>query len=155
MELKLSRPGFWMAVLLVVVALAIQTILAIPLGIIDAVLEVGLHKPRLNLATQPWIVGCINLASFGAAIALGLFLNRIGLRKAFPFVRITAAQATYMVISVMGLSIALSEVDNAFRALLLPPRLLLTILQNLFFNEHSLAARVFFLVIVAPLTEGC
>jgi uncharacterized protein len=153
MERKLAHPGFGMAVLLVLLALGVQIILAIPVGLIDVVLEHGLHKPRLDLARQPLIVGCINLAAFGTAIALGLFLNRLPFRKAFPLGRITATQVASIVVLLLGVGVALSEVDNAFRALLPPPRWLLNFLQDVFFRENQLLARVFLLVIVAPLTE--
>jgi len=152
-ERKLAHPGFWVAVLLVLVGLGVQIVLAIPLGLIDVALEQGLHKPRLDLARQPLVVGCINLAAFGAAIALGLFLNRLAFRKAFPLGRITAAQVAATVLLLLGAGVALSQVDNVFRALLPPPRWLLNFLQDVFFRENQLLSRVFLLVLVAPLTE--
>ncbi len=153
MDQKLARPGFWMAVALVLVALGVQIALAIPLGVIDVLFEAVLHKPRPELVRQPLIVGCVNLAAFGGAIALGLFLNRLPFRKAFPLVRITSPQLAAIAVFVAGLDIVLSEVDNAFRALLPPPQWLLTYLQDIFFRENQLLGRVFLLVIVAPLTE--
>jgi membrane protease YdiL (CAAX protease family) len=152
-ELKLAHPGFWMAVLMVLVGLGVQIVLAVPLGLIDLARELGLHQPRLHLERQPLIVGCVNLAAFGAAIALGLFLNRLSFRKAFPLRRITAAQGAAMVALLLGLGVLLSEVDNAFRALLPPPQWLLKFLEDVFFREHQLLSRVFLLVLVAPLTE--
>jgi membrane protease YdiL (CAAX protease family) len=153
MERKLAHPGFWMAVVLVFLALGVQIVLAMPFGIIDVVLEQVLHKPLLHLERQPLIVGCINLVAFGAAIALGLFLNRLPFRKAFPFARIAPAQFVAMVVLVLGVEVVLSELDNAFRALLPPPWWLLNILQDILFHDNQLLSRVFLLVIVAPLTE--
>jgi len=43
MDRKLPRPGIWGGVLLVLLALGLQLALAIPLGIIDIVVEQGLH----------------------------------------------------------------------------------------------------------------
>ena len=142
-----------MAVVLMLLVLGVQIVLAIPFGIIDVVLEYVLHKPLLHLERQPLIVGFINLVAFGAAIALGLFFNRLPFRKAFPFPRITSAQLGAMVVLVLGVEVLLSEVDNVFRALLPPPRWLLNILQDIFARESQLFSRVFLLVIVAPLTE--
>lgn len=150
---KLAHPGFWMAVLLVLVVLGIQMALAMPLGLIDGVRAGGLHKPRLHLASQPLIVGCINLAGCGAAIALGLFLNRLSFRKAFPLIRITAAQVASMVVLVLGVGIAVSELNTVFRVVLPPPRWVLNLLQDLLFRKNQLLSRVVLLVIVAPLTE--
>jgi hypothetical protein len=106
---KLAHPGFWMAVLLVLLVAGVQIVLAVPLGVIDVVLEQVLHKPRLDLARQPLIVGCINLVAFGAAIALGLFLNRLPFGKAFPRGRITAVQVASMMALVLGVGVVLSE----------------------------------------------
>ena len=127
--------------------------IAIPLGIIDVVLEHVLHKPQLHLERQPLIVGCTNLVAFGVAIALGLFLNRQPFRKAFPFTRITSAQVASMMVLVLDVGVLLSEVYNAFWALLPRPRWLLNILQDLFLRENQLLSRIFLLVIVAPLTK--
>ena len=53
LDLKLSKPGFWMAVLLVLMLVGIQLVLAIPFGIADVVLEQVFHRTSPHLEQQP------------------------------------------------------------------------------------------------------
>ena len=153
LNLKLPKPGFWMAVLLVLMVVAIQTALAIPFGIADVLIEQGLHRPSPHLEQQPLIVGCINLVAFGGAIALGLRLNRLTFPAAFPVQRIPTLQVLAILIAILGAGILLSETDNALRSVLPPPRFLAEMMQELFFNRQTLVSRIVLLVIVAPVTE--
>lgn len=150
---KLAHPGFWMSALLVLVALGVQTMLAIPLAIADAVLKLVLHKPTVELTRHALCIGCINLVSFSAAIALGLFLNRLPFRKAYPLTRITVAQLGSVVVLILGIDVGLSEVDNVIRAFLPPPEWVLKWLADSLFHKDRLLSTVFLLVMVAPLTE--
>lgn len=142
-----------MAVLLVLMVVGIQTALAIPLGIVDLVVERAMHRPSPRLEQQPIVIGCINVAAFGGAIALGLRLNRLSFRRTFPMSRITARQAAAAAVSVLGADVLLSEADNAIRSVLPPPRWLLDLVGDLFFSKDNALSRVFLLVIIAPVTE--
>jgi membrane protease YdiL (CAAX protease family) len=153
MERTLARPGFWMAALLVLLVLAVQVALAVPLGIIDVVCEQVLHRPSPQLERQPALIGCINIIACGAAIALGLRLNRLPFRRAFPLGGFDWRQVGAVAISVLGAAVLLSEADNLFRAFLPPPKWLLALFKDLFYAQGQLLSRVFLLVIVAPLTE--
>ena len=150
---QLAHPGFWMAVLLVLLAFGVQVVLSVPLGIIDVVFQNVLHQPSPYLEREPVLVGFINLIAFGAAIAVGLYLNRLSLRRAFPIGRITTRQVIAVATIVLGMAVLLSEVDNLFRVLLKPPPWLSNVLKDLFFGENKLLSRIFLLVIIAPMTE--
>ena len=100
---------------LAVMVVGIQMVLSMPLGIVDLVVEHGMDLPSPKLERQPFIVGCINLVAFGGAIALGLYLNRLPFRSAFPAGRITLMQLTGIVILILGGDVLLSEADNVFR----------------------------------------
>ena len=150
---NLPQPGFWMAVLLVVLVFGLQVALSIPLGILDLVIEHGLHQPPPHLERQPLLVGGINLVAFGAAIALGLRLNRLPFRHAFPIGQITALQVVGVAVTILGGGVLLSEVDNVFRALLPLPQWLWNVVKDLFLSQDKLFSRIFLLVIVAPLGE--
>jgi membrane protease YdiL (CAAX protease family) len=150
---QLAHPGFWMAVLLVLLAFVVQVVLSVPLGIIDVVFQNVLHQPSPNLEREPVLVGFINLVAFGAAIALGLYLNRLSLRCAFPIGRITTGQVIAVATIVLGMAVLLSEVDNVFRVLLKPPQWLANALKDLFFAKNKLFSRIVLLVIIAPITE--
>jgi len=150
---NLPQPGFWMAVLLVALVLIVQVVLSIPLGILNLVIEHGLHQPPPHLERQPLLVGGINLVAFGAAIALGLRLNRLPLRHAFPIGQITALQVVGVAVTLLGGNVLLSEVDNVFRALLPLPQWLWNLVKDLFLSQDKLFSRIFLMVIVAPLGE--
>ena len=150
---QLARPGFWMAVLLVLLAFGVQVVMSVPLGIIDVVVQNVLHQPSPNLERDPVLVGFINLVAFGAAIALGLYLNRLSPRRAFLISRITAGQVMAVATIVLGMAVLLSEVDNVFRVLLKPPQWLSNVLKDLFFAQNKLFSRIFLLVVIAPITE--
>jgi membrane protease YdiL (CAAX protease family) len=153
MEQKLAQPNLGMAVVLALMAVGLQVALAMPLGIIDLVVELGMHLPSPKLERQPLIIGCVNLVAFGGAIALGLYLNRLSFRRAFPVGRITIMQLIGVAILILGGDVLLSEADNAFRWLAPPPGWLVDILKDMFAAEGKLFSRAFLLVLVAPVTE--
>ena len=142
-----------MAALLAVLVLFVQVVLAVPLGILDVVIEHSLHRPPPHLEQQPLLVGSINLIAFGAAIALGLSLNRLRFRHAFPIGRITALQVAGVAVTLLGSAVLLSEADNFLRALLPLPQWLSNWLSGLFLAHDKLLSRILLLVIIAPLTE--
>ena len=142
-----------MAVLLVLLALGIQVALSIPLAIANLVVELGMHRAAPHLERQPFLVGCVNVVACGGAIAFGLWLNRLSFRRAFPSWRISAQQAFGAAVSLIGAVVLLSEADNAFRFVLPPPRFLTSLMREFFFSEETLVSRVWFLVIIAPVTE--
>jgi membrane protease YdiL (CAAX protease family) len=152
-DLKLSKPGFRMAVLLVMMVVGIQLALAIPLGIADVVLQQVFHRPSPHLEQQPAVIACINLVAFGAAIWLGLRLNRLCFREVFPFRHLTPFQMIGVAVSVLGAGVLLSEADNALRSVLPLAQFWADVFKEVFFNRQSLVSRVFLLVVVAPLTE--
>jgi membrane protease YdiL (CAAX protease family) len=153
LERQLARPGFWMAALLVVLVLGIQTILGLAAGITDAVCEQVLHLPSPQLERQPLVLSFINIVAIGAAIALGLYLNRLQFRRAFPIGRITAFQLLGVAVCVLGACVLLSDADNVLRVLLPPPQWLQEVFEDLFLSKDRLLARVFMLVLVAPVSE--
>jgi membrane protease YdiL (CAAX protease family) len=138
---------------LVLLALGLQLALAIPLGIIDVVVEQGLHRPSPQLERQPLIIGLVNIVAIGVPIAVGLRLNRLSFRRAFAFPQPAARQLGSVGLSVLGACVLLSEADNVFRSFLPPPRWLQNAMKELFFTEGKLLSRILLLVIIAPATE--
>jgi membrane protease YdiL (CAAX protease family) len=127
--------------------------LSVPLAIIDEVFARVLNLPKPALQQNPLMAGCVNLIAFGGAIALGLFLNRLALRKAFPLPQLTLPQVGAVAVTILGGDILLSEADNLFRSIATPPQWLLDAVKEMFSSEGNLVARIFLLVIVAPVTE--
>ena len=142
-----------MAVLLVLLALGIQVALSIPLAIANLVIELGMHRAAPHLERQPILIGCVNVMAFGGAIALGLWLNRLGFRRAFPSWRISNQQTLGVAVSLIGAAVLLSEADNAFRSVMPPPRFIINLMKEVLLSEENVASRVWLLVIITPITE--
>jgi uncharacterized protein len=153
MQRTLPKPGFWLAVLLSLMVVAGQIVMAMPLAFVDMVMESGFHVPPPHLASNPLMLGFVNIVAIGGTISLGLALNRLSFRQAFPFVRFSAWQCLGVAVTILGGAVLLSEADNLFRAVAPPPRFLLDAFKSLFADEGGLLGRVFLLVVVAPVTE--
>jgi len=152
-ERKLASPGFGMAMVLSLMVVGIQTWMSVPLTLLDEVLVQGFQLPRAGLAQNPLIAALINILALGGPIALGLFLNRLQFREAFPLARVSVSQAAAMALTVTGGDVLLSEADNLFRAIFPAPQFLIEAYKQVFTSEGNLVERIFLLVIVAPVTE--
>ena len=153
LERKLSKPGFGMAVVLSLMVVGTQTVMSVPLAILDEVLEKGFQLPRAGLAQNPLILSFINTVALGGPVALGLFFNRLQFKEAFPLARITWGQVAGMALAVLGADVLLSEADNLFRAVFPAPQFLMEAYKQVFTSEGKLVERIFLLVVVAPVTE--
>ncbi len=153
LERKLPKPGFGMAVVLSLMVVGIQTVMSMPLAVLDEVLEKGFQLPRAGLAQNPLILAFINTLALGGPIALGLFLNRLQFKLAFPLARLPLGQVAAMVVAVLGADVLLSEADNLFRAIFPAPQFLIEAYKQVFTSEGNLVERIFLLVVVAPVTE--
>lgn len=152
MDYKLQKPGFWVSALLTLMAVAVQGMLSMPLLVLDQVLvNIGWHG--LRLTDQPVVSGIVNVLAFGAAISVGLAINRLPVSRAFPVAWPSMFQIAAMALTVLGADLLLSECDNLFRSVAKPPDWLIESYRKLLSAEGGLAGRIFLLVIVAPLTE--
>jgi uncharacterized protein len=142
-----------MAVLGVLLILLIQFVLTVPLVIMNVICEQVLHQHSPQLERHPFVIACINLVAFGVPIALGLYLNRLTFRRAFPADRITIRQLACVIVTVLGATVLLSEADNVFRALLPPPQWLVKVIEDVLLAQEKVLSRIFLLVIIAPVTE--
>ncbi len=142
-----------MAVVLSLTVLAGQVFLGVPLGLIDAIFQQGLHLPAPHLAREPLMLGAINLIVLSGTVALGLCLNRLPLRQAFPLLRPRAAELAGVALVILGADVLLSELDNLARWIAPPPQWLLDLVREMFFPKGRFFSQFFLLVIVAPVTE--
>jgi len=138
-----------MAVLLVGLVVLVQIVL----GLLDVLVERFLHHSAPHLERQPLVMGGINLVAFGAAVAIGLRLNRLPFRRAFPVGRITVFQVVGVAITLLGTDVLLSDADNVLRALLPVPHWLAEFFEDVIYTKNALFSRIVLLVIVAPVTE--
>ncbi len=136
------RQSIWLLVLLI--------ILTIGIGIIFGILEFAIDVP---LSQHPAVLALLNLVAFGLILAIGLKRGNASLREICPLVRVRLSLFFPMVLTVIGTSILLSEIDNLLRVFLPPPALFTNLLESLVGAQESLWGSVVLLVVIAPLTE--
>jgi membrane protease YdiL (CAAX protease family) len=139
-------PGFKQAVLLVLAVIAIQ----FGVSIVMAIIGVAIGVP---LTEHPAVLAVINLAAFGAVLAGGVIWSRGKLGDLFPLRPMEKRLIVPILITVPGLGILLSELDNGFRYFIPPPEWVTEFYLNLTRGGSGLWASVLALVIVAPVTE--
>lgn len=148
MQPTLRYPGFWLALGLVVLAVVSQAVVATPFHL----LELALNRPH-NFLQDPIVLGFINLVSFSLPIGLGLWVNRLPPRRAFPLIGISPLAWIALPMIVFGGGVVLSELDNVFRWAVPIPRYLADMMSDLFFSSDDVLSQFFLLSIVAPITE--
>ena len=136
------RQSIWLLVLLI--------ILTIGIGIIFGILEFAIDVP---LSQHPAVLALLNLVAFGLILAIGLKRANASLREICPLVRVRLSLFFPMVLTVIGTSILLSEIDNLLRVFLPPPALFTDLLESLVGAQESLWGSIVLLVVIAPLTE--
>jgi membrane protease YdiL (CAAX protease family) len=152
MRRALRYPGFWLAVGLSLLVVVMQGVLGAGLQVLGLLLAHASGR-TLNLAGDPFVLGCVNLVAISAVITLGLLINRQPLRSAFPLGPIAGGAWLALPLVVLGAGILLSEVDNAFRWFCPPPDFVVQLMSNTVLAEGRGFSQFFTLVIVAPLTE--
>jgi membrane protease YdiL (CAAX protease family) len=150
--LTLPQPGFWLAAGMTVSVLILQTLLTIPLSILDVIAS-ALKMAPPHLSSEPLTVAIINLICFGMVIWLGLLIARTPLRRAFPFAGLKPSILGSILLTSTGSAILLSEIDNVTRWFLPMPEWFLRLMADLFLSEERPVALFFLLVVVAPVTE--
>ena len=136
------RQSIWLLVLLI--------ILTIGIGIIFGILEFAIDVP---LSQHPAVLALLNLVAFGLILAIGLKRANASLREICPLVRVRLSLLFPMVLTVIGTSVLLSEIDNLLRVFLPPPALFTDLLESLVGAQESLWGSIVLLVVIAPLTE--
>lgn len=129
-------PGFWQALLLILLVLAGQ-------GVVGAALPETLPL---------WLrAGVANLVAFALVLWLGARLGGLRLDEVALVRPVPGAFLVAIVPLAAGLGILLSEVDNVFRSFVPAPRELLE--QFVALGKDSPVGAFLALVVVAPLTE--
>ncbi len=146
MKQRRPYPGICQAIWLLVLAVPLQLGLAVGAGVLGQVLG-------FPLGQHPGASGAINLIAFGSVLLWALGRTRAPLAEVLLLGPIRPALALPMVLSVLGLSILLSEMDNLFRTLFPAPEWLGEALRSLASGRVSLWGSIVSAVIVAPVTE--
>ena len=94
------RQSVWILILL--------AILTIGIGIIFGILEIVIDVP---LSQHPAVFALMNLIAFGLVLAKGLKRANVSLREICPLVRVRPSLLFSMVLTVIGTSVLLSEIE--------------------------------------------
>ena len=139
-------PGFWHAVLLCVIFIALQLVLVIPVAISDAVF-------KTRLVAHPAVLGIVNLLACALMVTTGWLIGRPAMVEVFALRRVSGPALGSVIVASAGAIILLSEADNLFKLILPPPEWIARIFNELSAPSEHFWTSVFLLVIVAPLTE--
>ncbi len=139
-------PNISQSIGLLLLVLLLQITLAVPL----AALSMGMQR---SLLENPLTVAIVNSIAIGLVLAFGLKRTGASFQEVFRFTPIRPGLYVPMALTVIGMSILLSEADNRLRTVLPMPAWLVEIFQNLMDAQKGFWGSLFTLVIVAPLTE--
>jgi membrane protease YdiL (CAAX protease family) len=134
-------PGWWQAVGLLALLLLLQLLF----GLVALTAGPG--------ADHPALAGLGALLSGGLVAWYGSRRRGGSLAAAFALKRVSAALLGAVTITIAGLSIVLSEADNALRAVLPPPPWVTDMFERLTSVERHPWGALFAVVIAAPLAE--
>jgi membrane protease YdiL (CAAX protease family) len=146
MKANANYPGFGQAALLVLAVFLLQGALAMPVTMVDLL-------ARRPVSIHPATIGVINLLAIGAALAWGRWWTQSPLRELFPFRPLAARLLLPVLLTVLGLTILVSEAGNAVQRVLPMPGLVEDMFRGLVDAKEGFAGSAFLLVLVAPLTE--
>ncbi len=139
-------PGFWQSVLLLIGVFIIQVIVLIPVFVYEFISKVSiLHHPATT--------GYANILSIGIVVFFAWKLMKLPAKQVFPIKGINIAEIGIVLITTLGFSILLSELDNIVRIVLPVPENIAEMFEKLISGSGSMWGSFFALAIVAPLTE--
>jgi len=132
-------PRITNAILLVVLLLSLQ-------------LAIGIVLVLTRIDQLSVTLGITNLLAFGVVISIALKKTKTSIKSIIEFRKFSLLLSITIVITCVGLSIVLSEIDNLFRSLLPITDLWANLFGNLFDTDDIIGSFIL-LVIIAPLTE--
>ena len=139
-------PNIIQTVGLLALFVLLQIVFAIPLGVIDM-------TTKSNLMSNPLTIAVVNLLSIGLLLWFGLRRTDASFKEVFPFRAISPFLLLPISLTVIGMSIILSEVNNCVVNVLPIPPQIAEVFQNLFGTRENFWGALLAAVIVAPLTE--
>jgi membrane protease YdiL (CAAX protease family) len=141
-----SYPTIGQAIILLVILFLIVLFLGIPIGIID-------YSTHLKLSQHPLTIGIINSIAFGIVIFIGFKRASKPKNILFPLKKIRIVSFIPIILTTVGLSIILSDLDNLLQMILPMPDFIFQFFSSLVSSDVSIWFSLFALSIVAPLTE--
>lgn len=141
-----SYPTIGQAIILLLILFLIVLFLGIPIGIID-------FFKNLKLSQHPMTIGIINSIAFGIVILIGAKRASKPKNTIFPLKKIKLIYFIPIILTTIGLSILLSDLDNLLQMILPMPDFIFQFFASLISKDISIWSSLFALSIVAPLTE--
>jgi len=140
---KKPYPNIPQAIWLIVLLTMLSFVLAIPVGIIDAVLDVKLIDSII-------VIPLLSILAFGVVLAWGFKKTNSNFKEVFPLNPVKTVILIPIIITILGTTIILSEINNFTNMLIPAPQSFANFFERLFENPwRALLAAV----IIAPLTE--
>lgn len=137
---KNHYPNIRQAIWLLVIVFFLASLLSIPVAIISDI-------------NNPASIAVINLIAIGIVLKRGLKKNNVPVKEVFPLTSINISLYLPLFLTLIGMGILLSEIDNLFQSVFPAPAFITDLFVDLASGQTSLWGSVLFLVIVAPLTE--
>ncbi|MCP4134950.1 MAG: CPBP family intramembrane metalloprotease [bacterium] len=147
MEKNPSYPKIGNAILLLLLIGGIQLLVAFHLGILTFIFGEDFFNKYDNLFTA-----AINIIAMGTIIFIGLKKTGLPFKELYPVKKISFLLFLSITITIAGMCICLSEIDNLFKFVFPMPEFLSQLFLKLFLGKNLISA-IFLLVIVAPFTE--
>lgn len=141
-------PNVWQAVVLTLILLGAQGIG----GFVIATLQMILSGAP-TMSVYAGMLGAVNLVSFGVVLIIGVLWGRLSLRQTLALRGFPIVLLLPMTLTVLGLSVLLSELSNLVLLLMPPPDFIIDLFQGLADEEGQGWQNVLLLSVVAPITE--
>lgn len=139
-------PNILQSVWILTLLAILQSVLLIPLVILESVTDFA-------LSDHPAVLALTSVIICGLILMRGLKRAKASFREICPLVPVRLSLLFPMALTVIGTSILLSETDNLLRTFLPAPTWFFDYLKSLVSAEVSLWGSILSLVVVAPLTE--
>ena len=139
-------PGIRQAIWLLVLIFFLMIVLSISVGILDGIVD-------FSFGEHPATLAIVNLIAIGLLLMWGLKKAKASFKEVFSFVPMRMSLFLPMSLTIIGVGILLSELDNLLRTVLPMPAVIADFYMNLFLGQKSLWGSFVLVVVVAPLTE--
>ena len=147
MSASTNYPGIRQAIWLLVLAFLAT------LGVTIIVMILGEIWGFPLLGEHPAVMGFCNLAGIGLVLIWGRKKSQTPFAEVFPLTPIPVSLLLPLVLTILGMHLVISELDNFFRTFLPMPAALAKFFVELVSGEKSFWGSWVLVVIIAPLTE--